>query len=86
MARDVRMYTTRVCPYCSRAKALLRDRGVGFEEIDVTEDEELRVWLVEASGGRRTVPAIFVGDRCIGGCDELVELDRSGELAKLVGD
>ena len=68
------------------AKALLRDRGIEFEEIDVTEDAELRDWLVEATGGRRTVPAIFFGDECFGGCDELVELDRTGGLAKLVAD
>ncbi len=85
MAPDVRIYTTRVCPYCSRAKALLHDRGVEYEEIDVTEDAEQRDWLVEASAGRRTVPAIFVGDRCLGGCDELVELDRTGELSTLLG-
>ena len=78
---NVRVYSTLVCPYCIRAKLLLRDRGIAFEEIDVTRDPEARRWLVETTG-RRTVPQIFIGDEPIGGFDELRELDRSGELGK----
>ena len=77
----VRMYTTRVCPYCIRAKALLKDRSVPFEEIDVSSDDEKRAWLVKVTG-RRTVPQIFIGEEPIGGFDELRALDVSGELAK----
>jgi len=77
----VRLYTTQVCPYCVRAKLLLRERGIEFEEIDVSGNHELRDWLVQTTG-RRTVPQIFIGDEAIGGFDDLRELDRSGELGK----
>ncbi len=77
----VRVYTTQVCPYCIRAKLLLRDRGIAYEEIDVTGDHDKRQWLVETTR-RRTVPQIFIGDEPIGGFDELRELDRTGELKK----
>lgn len=78
---NVRVYSTLVCPYCIRAKLLLRERGIAFEEIDVTGDPEMRSWLVEKTG-RRTVPQIFIGDEPIGGFDDLRELDRTGELGK----
>lgn len=79
--KDVRVYSTRVCPYCVRAKLLLEERGVPFREIDVTSDPETRAWLVETTG-RRTVPQIFIGDEPIGGFDDLHALDRSGELKR----
>ena len=79
--KPVRMYSTRICPYCVRAKMLLRDRGVPFEEIDVSGDHDARQWLVKATG-RRTVPQIFIGEEPIGGFDELHALDRAGELGK----
>ena len=79
--KPVRVYTTLVCPYCIRAKLLLRERGITFEEIDVTGDHDKRTWLVEKTG-RRTVPQIFIGDEAIGGFDDLRELDRTGELGK----
>jgi glutaredoxin 3 len=82
---NVQVYTTAYCPFCVRAKALLRDKGVGFEEIDVTEDGELREKLVELAGGRRTVPEIFVNGKLVGGYDELRALDKSGELDRLLG-
>lgn len=75
------MYTTLICAYCIRAKALLKERGIPFEEIDVTGDPSARAWLVERTG-RRTVPQIFIDDEPIGGFQELRELDRSGELQK----
>lgn len=81
MSANVRVYSTVVCPYCVRAKALLKDRGVAFQEIDVTNDPDKRAWLVETTG-RRTVPQIFINDEAIGGFDDLAALDRSGELAK----
>lgn len=75
------MYSTRVCPYCVRAKALLQRRGIPFEEIDVTADADKRAWLVKTTG-RRTVPQIFIHGEPIGGSDELHVLDRSGELQR----
>jgi glutaredoxin 3 len=75
------MYSTRVCPYCVRAKALLQKRGIPFEEIDVSDDSNKRAWLVQTTG-RRTVPQIFIHGESIGGSDELHALDRSGELQR----
>lgn len=84
MEPTVRIYTTTICPYCIRAKMLLKKRGIPYEEIDVGGDAEKRAWLVEASGGRRTVPQIFIKGEAIGGFDNLAKLDESGELkAKL---
>ena len=79
----VQVYSTAVCPYCIRAKALLHKRGIAFEEIDVTGDDAKRAWLVSATG-RRTVPQIFIGGKAIGGFDELASLDASGELARMM--
>ena len=84
---QVQVYTTTNCAYCVRAKALLKKRGIAFEEVDVTDDPEKRDWLVKASGGRRTVPQIFIKGEAIGGSDELHALDASGELTrKLTAD
>jgi glutaredoxin 3 len=80
----VKIYTTRICPYCIAAKHLLKARGVAYEEVDVTGDEAKRTWLVEETG-RRTVPQIFIGDEAIGGYDELAALDKSGRLAEKLG-
>jgi glutaredoxin 3 len=81
--KPVRMYSTRVCPYCIRAKSLLNNRKIPFEEIDVSMDHEKRAWLVRATG-RRTVPQIFIGEESIGGFEELRALDVSGELSRKV--
>ena len=78
--KPVKVYTTTYCGYCDRAKSLLRRKGVEYEEIDVTGDDEMRMKLVEMSGGMRTVPQIWVGDTHVGGFDNLSELDRSGKL------
>lgn len=80
----VSVYTTKVCPYCVRAKALLERRGIPYVEIDVTQDPDKRRWLVEATG-RRTVPQIFIGDEAVGGSDDLHALDAAGKLLPLVG-
>jgi glutaredoxin 3 len=82
----VEIYSTQYCPYCVRAKALLKSKGVGFEEIDVTDDPELRARMVALAGGRRTVPQIFINGEIIGGCDELYALERSGELDLLLAE
>jgi len=79
----VTVYTTEYCPYCVRAKALLRQKGVSFDEIDVGMDAALRDKMVEASG-RRTVPQIFINEQPIGGYEELRALDEDGELDRLL--
>jgi glutaredoxin 3 len=82
--KPVRMYTTQVCPFCIRAKALLRQRGVAqIDEVRVDLDHEQRVRMVELTG-RRTVPQIFIGDTHVGGCDELMALDQRGGLMPLL--
>jgi glutaredoxin 3 len=81
----VRMYTTQVCPYCVRAKALLKQRGVAeIEEIRVDLDPAQRDHMVNLTG-RRTVPQIFIGETHVGGCDDLVALDQAGRLMPLLG-
>ncbi len=81
---NIEIYTTRICPYCVRAKALLKRKGQTFTEIDVSDDDELMGKMVERSGGRMTVPQIFIDDRHIGGCDDLYELDSAGRLDPLL--
>jgi glutaredoxin 3 len=83
---DIVIYTTAFCPYCLRAKALLRERGLAFEEIAVDDDPDARAIMVARAGGRRTVPQIFFGDRHIGGSDDLYALDARGELEKVLAD
>jgi glutaredoxin 3 len=81
----VRMYTTQVCPYCVRAKALLKQRGVEqIDEVRVDLNPEERDRMVELTG-RRTVPQIFIGDTHVGGCDDLMALDQRGGLLPLLG-
>lgn len=80
----VKMYSTAVCPYCIRAKQLLRERGVAeIEEIRVDLDGAQRVKMMEITG-QRTVPQIFIGQTHVGGCDDLVELDGRGGLLSLL--
>ena len=80
----VKMYTTAVCPYCIRAKTLLKQRGVAqIEEIRIDTDPHQRAHMMEITG-RRTVPQIFIGDTHVGGCDDLMALDARGELAPLL--
>ena len=80
----VRMYTTQVCPFCTRAKALLKQRGVvQIDEVRIDLDPQQREQMMSLTG-RRTVPQIFIGDTHVGGCDDLVALDRSGGLEPLL--
>jgi len=79
----VTLYGTSWCPYCQRAKQLLTRKNVAFREIDVDEDARWRQEMTERSG-RRTVPQIFIGQRHVGGCDELFALEASGELDRLI--
>lgn len=73
------LYTTRFCPYCVRAKALLNRKGVEFEEIAVDNDQMLRREMM-AKSGRHTVPQIWIGEQHVGGCDELYALEKQGKL------
>jgi glutaredoxin 3 len=81
---EIVMYSTTWCGYCQRARGLLQGKGVEFREIKVDEQPELRDTMIEKSGGRRTVPQIFIGERHVGGYDDLAALDRAGELDKLL--
>lgn len=78
------IYTTPFCGFCHSAKRLLAQKGVRFEEIDVSYDPAQRAEMVRRAGGRRTVPQIFIGERHIGGCDDLYGLDAKGELDTLL--
>lgn len=84
MMKPVRMYTTEVCPFCIRAKALLKQRGVAqIDEVRVDLDPAQRLHMMQITG-RRTVPQIFIGDMHVGGCDDLMALDQRGGLAPLL--
>lgn len=80
----IKIYTTPICPYCVRAKALLKRKGASFEEVDVFMNTDRREEMEVKSGGRYTVPQIFIGDHHVGGCDDLYALDRAGELDPLL--
>ncbi len=79
----VTVYLTAWCPYCQRAKALLAAKQLAFDEIDVEADPKFRQEML-ARSGRRTVPQIFMGERHLGGCDDLYALEERGELDKLI--
>jgi len=84
--KSVLLYCTRICPYCTMAKRLLSSKGVKYEEVLVDIDCTRRGEMLQRSGGRRTVPQIFVGDRHVGGYDDLAALDRAGQLDPLLQD
>jgi glutaredoxin 3 len=84
-ALEITMYSTTFCSYCERARALLERKGVSFREIKVDEESGQRAAMLQRSNGQRTVPQIFIGERHVGGYTELYELDRKGELDKLLG-
>ncbi|MGD9868826.1 MAG: glutaredoxin 3 [Hyphomicrobiales bacterium] len=81
---QITIYTTALCPYCHAAKRLLGEKGVHFQEIDVTFDPARRAEMREKSGGRTSVPQIFIDDRHIGGCDDLYAMQERGELDSLL--
>ena len=76
----ITIYSTPVCPYCVRAKDLLKRKGASYTEIDVSTDESIRNAMIEKAGGKRTVPQIFIGETHVGGCDDLYALDAKGQL------
>ncbi|HEX2591571.1 MAG TPA: glutaredoxin 3 [Rhizomicrobium sp.] len=80
---SIKIYTTPICPYCVRAKALLKKKGAAFEEIDVFMDPDKREEM-ESISHRRTVPQIFIGDQHVGGCDDLYALESQGKLDPLL--
>ena len=82
MAR-VLMYTTAICPYCVKAKVLLQRKGAAFSEIKISDDAT-RQEMVKKSGGRMTVPQIFIDEKHIGGCDDLYALEVAGKLDELL--
>jgi glutaredoxin 3 len=81
----VELYTTMFCPYCARARSLLAKKGVDYSDIDVMADTTKRDEMMARSGGRQTVPQIFIGGKHIGGSDELAALDKAGKLDALLG-
>lgn len=81
----IEVYSTAVCPYCVAAKNLLKSKGLEWSEVRVDSDPAQRDAMLARSGGRRTVPQIFINDQYVGGYDDLVAADRSGRLAELLG-
>jgi glutaredoxin 3 len=82
----IEVYSTAVCPYCVAAKNLLKAKGLSWNEVRVDTDPAQRDLMLARSGGRRTVPQIFIDDQLVGGYDDLVAADRSGKLAQLLGN
>ncbi len=82
---DIVMYSTQVCPYCDRARQLFARKQVAIREIKIDTQPEQREIMLQRSGGRRTVPQIFIGDHHVGGFDDLAALDRQGGLDPLLG-
>ena len=82
---DVTIYTRQFCPYCTRAVSLLKSKNVNFNEIDAGMDAQKKAEMVERSGGGRTFPQIFIGDKHIGGCDDMMALEKAGKLDSLLG-
>jgi len=80
----ITLYTTPYCGYCRAGKALLQTKGLGFTEIDVSEDSAKREEMIARAFGGRTVPQIFIGERHIGGYDELAQLEREGKFDALL--
>ena len=81
---QVTIYTKPYCPFCIRAVELLETKGVAFDEIEAAFDPDKRQEMIQRSGGRATFPQIFIGGRHIGGCDDMIALDRAGELDTLL--
>ncbi|MBT0586067.1 glutaredoxin 3 [Alteromonas oceanisediminis] len=80
----VEIYTKGYCPYCHRAKAVLNDKGVGFIEYPIDKQPELRETMLSRANGRHTVPQIFIDDKHIGGCDDMLALDAQNKLDPLL--
>jgi len=81
---SITIYTKSWCPYCAAAKKLLQDKGAAFTEIDIEAKPEQRQNMIQKASGRTSVPQIFIGDRHVGGCDDLYALDDKGQLEPLL--
>lgn len=80
----IEIYTTPICPYCVKAKHLLKRKGLEWEEIDVSQNPAIREEMIAKAGGQRTVPQIFINGHHVGGCDDLYALESQGELDKIL--
>jgi glutaredoxin 3 len=80
----ITIYTKSWCPYCSAAKKLLNEKGAEFTEIDIEKKPEARAEMIQKAKGRSTVPQIFIGEKHVGGCDDLYDLDDRGQLEPLL--
>jgi glutaredoxin 3 len=85
MQPNIEIYTWRTCPFCIRAKALLKNKGVTFTEYAIDGDEAARSAMSQRAGGQRSVPQIFIDSQHIGGCDDIHALDAQGKLDALLG-
>ncbi|MEA5563507.1 glutaredoxin 3 [Planktothrix agardhii] len=85
MAANIEIYTWRTCPFCIRAKELLKSKGVDFTEYSIDGDEVARDQMAQRANGRRSLPQIFIDNQYIGGCDDLHALDGQGKLDPLLG-
>jgi glutaredoxin 3 len=82
---QVELYTTMWCPFCARARALLERKGVAYSNVDLDEEPNRRDEMIKRASGRRTVPQIFIDGEHIGGCDDIMALDRAGKLDPKLG-
>jgi len=83
---EIHIYTSPLCPYCDRAKSLLKSKNVTFTEFNIAKDAQARDYMIALSGGRQTVPQIFIKGQHIGGCNDLYDLDKSGKLDPLLSE
>lgn len=81
---NIVIYIKPTCPFCAKAKALFHEKGVAYEEIDISNKNDLRQEMIEKANGRTTVPQIFISGKHIGGCDDLMALEEKGELNLLL--
>ncbi|WP_448605893.1 glutaredoxin 3 [Neorickettsia risticii] len=84
MNHEIVIYVKESCPYCSRAKELLDRKGISYTVVDITSDPDLAAVMMKKSGGRKTVPQIFINDMCVGGFDDLNTLNENGKLDELL--
>ena len=84
MSKTITLYSKDYCPYCKRAKALLTAKGFTYTDYDIVDNPQLTAEMIERSGGRRTVPQIFIGDVHVGGASDLFDLDDAGKLDPLL--
>lgn len=82
MAAEITIYTKSTCPFCVKAKALLNQKGAAFNEIEITANDSLKQEMMAKANGRHTVPQVFINNEHIGGCDDLMACEASGDLDK----